>query len=39
MAKVTSAVLSMMVADVLTSNVLTVLGLPFTSWGEQAVTW
>ena len=37
--KVTSAVLSMTVADVLTSNVLTVLGLPFTSWGEHSVNW
>jgi hypothetical protein len=37
--KVTSAVLSMTVADVLTSNVLTVLGLPYTSWGEHSVTW
>ena len=39
--KVTSAVLSLTVADgsITATNILTVLGLPYTSWGEHSVNW
>ena len=39
--KVTSAVLTMTVASGSSSatNIMTVLGLPYTKWGEHNITW